>query len=85
METNHNIIIEGRNKVSITGVETTTEFDETSISCVTVKGTLVIKGEGLHVEKLDLQNHELTITGLVYNLEYIDSKPTGSFFAKMFK
>lgn len=85
MESNHNIIIEGRNKISITGVETTTEFDETSITCVTVKGTLVIKGDNLHVEKLDLQNHELWITGLIYNLEYIDTKQTGNFLAKLFK
>lgn len=85
MELDHNIIIEGRNKISITGVTSTTDFDETNISVVTSKGILIIKGDGLHVEKLDLQNHELEVTGLIYNLEYIDQKPSGNLLQRIFR
>ncbi len=85
MELAHNIIIEDRNKISITGVLSTTDFDETIVSLKTSKGNLIIKGENLFVEKLDLASNELTLTGLFYTLEYIDVKPNSSFFKKLFR
>lgn len=81
----HNIIMQSREKISLTGVESVEEFDENVVSLITNKGGISIKGENLHVEKLDLENHELIVNGLIYSLEYNDMSHTGGFFARLFK
>ena len=45
-------------------------FDEKEISLVTEAGTLSIKGEGLHVTRLDLERQEVDIEGKVDSLIY---------------
>lgn len=85
LDANQNIIIENREKINITGVISVEEFDESTISCVTNKGNISLKGENLHVEKLDLENGELSITGVVYSLDYSDNHQAGGFLARLFR
>ncbi len=53
---NQNVIVENRNKVTITGVEQVESFNENIIILMTVKGGMTIKGEGLNVGKLNLDD-----------------------------
>ena len=85
LDTSHNVIIENREKISITGVLSVEEFDETNVMCMTNNGGVSVKGDNLHVEKLDLENGELVISGMIYDLEYNDAHKKGSFFARLFK
>ena len=85
LDTSHNIIIEAREKISITGVLSVEEFDENSINCTTNKGDICVKGDNLHIEKLDLENGELVVSGTIYNLDYTDTNQRGGFFARLFK
>ena len=66
----HKVLIEERGRVAIDGVTEVISFDEESIVCETNMGTIIVKGEGLHVEKLNLDQGELDITGAVDSLEY---------------
>jgi sporulation protein YabP len=50
----HSVILEGRNKLSVSGVEDVERFDDSEISMTTVCGDLIVRGEGLHIEKLSL-------------------------------
>ena len=75
-EAAHHIILEEREQLSVSGVEEVESFDETAIVMVTVKGTLVIRGEGLHIEKLSLDGGDLNVEGEVDSLSYEDGGRT---------
>ena len=80
----HSIILEGRAKLSVSGVEEVDSFDETEIITRTGQGNLIIRGEGLHIGKLTLDSGEASIDGTVRELCYEDPSPVGGFWAKLF-
>ena len=81
----HTVIPEGREKLSISGVVDVQSFDEDQVLLETVRGMLVVRGQGLHVERLQLEAGELIVEGEVGCLEYDDSvQPRGGFFSRLF-
>ena len=82
----HGVIMEGREKLSVSGVEDMESFDETSVVLYTSKGTLVIRGAGLHIEKLSIDGGELTVQGRIDSMSYEDDKPQsgGGFLSRLF-
>ena len=48
-------------------------------------GDLIIRGSGLHIEKLGLDTGELSVTGTVTEMCYDESAPQGSFWSRLFK
>jgi sporulation protein YabP len=84
-----NLILENREKVSITGVVHVESFDEEHVTLETDLGFLEVRGEELHITKLDIDNNagELCIEGYIYACEYFDDDVSkkGSFFSKLFK
>lgn len=85
----HTIVMNSREHISATGVIDVLSFDEEGIVADTEMGLLVIKGENLHVNKLNLDVGELNIDGAIDVLEYQDpnsfGKGKGSFLSKIFK
>lgn len=85
----HRMIMENRNAISITGVVDVLSFDEESVIADTDMGMLIIKGEDLHINKLNLDSGELSIDGELISLEYSDgnafTKGKGSLLARIFK
>lgn len=85
----HNIVIENREKLSVTGVVDVESFNDECVVADTELGLLIIRGEDIHINKLNLDNSELSIEGNIYSCEYSDkdgSKSKGSgFWGKMFK
>ena len=82
----HNVIMEGREKLTVSGVEDVDSFDEARISMTTAKGGLTIYGQGLHIEKLSLDTGEVIVEGTIDRLEYADDLPeTGGFFRRLFR
>ncbi|MFR1150324.1 MAG: YabP/YqfC family sporulation protein [Butyricicoccus sp.] len=57
----HSVILEGREKLTISGVTDVHSFDEEQVLLETVRGMLVVRGQGLHVERLQLEAGELII------------------------
>lgn len=81
----HNIILEGREKLSISGVLDVQSFDEEQVMLETVRGMVVVRGQGLHVERLQLEAGELIVEGEIGLIEYDDSvQPRGSWFKRLF-
>nr|WP_297283256.1 sporulation protein YabP [uncultured Agathobaculum sp.] len=81
----HNIILEGREKLSISGVLDVQSFDEEQVLLETVRGMVVVRGQGLHVERLQLEAGELIVEGEIGLIEYDDSvQPRGSWFKRLF-
>ena len=83
----HNIILENKSKLSISGVTDVESFDEEAIILHTETDTLTVKGYGLHINKLNLDQSELVIEGEIENLAYADleEQKGGGFFSKMFR
>lgn len=68
----HRLIVTSREDMSITGVTDVISFDETMIVVETELGMLEIRGEGLHVNQLSLENGEMSLTGDITGIEYED-------------
>ena len=82
----HHIMLEGRSSLSVSGVEEVESFDENTIVMVTVRGTLVVRGDGLHIEKLSLDGGDLKVEGLVDSLTYEDEgRERGGFLARLLR
>lgn len=84
---NHNVIMENREKVIVTGVIDIHSFDDELVLTETDMGILTIKGRDLKLNKLNLDNTELIIEGEIILLQYSDteSMKKGSMFNKIFK
>jgi len=80
----HSISLEDRKCLSISGVERVDSFDEREIIMLTSGGSLIIRGNDMHMGKLDLVSGEATVTGLISELCYEEVAPSGSLWAKLF-
>ena len=80
----NNIIIENREKTSISGVCEVISFDEHEVCMDTTQGKLTVLGDGLHVEKLNLDIGEISITGRIDGFEYLSTQKERSFWSKIF-
>lgn len=86
ISTPHNLILENRNKMAITGISDVDSFDEQTIVVYTDFGELTIKGDNLHITKLSVETGELNIDGDVSSLNYANSAPKSTgFFNKVFR
>ena len=84
-EMSHTVILEGREKLSVSGVVDVQSFDEEQVLLETVRGMLVVRGQGLHVERLQLEAGELIVQGEIGLMEYDDSvQPRGSLLGRLF-
>ena len=79
----HHLILEDRESLTVSGVEEVESFDENTIVMYTTQGTLIVRGEGLHIEKLSLDGGDLKVEGMVESLTYEESRRNkGGFFAR---
>ncbi len=83
----HSVILEGRKKVSISGVTDVDKFDENIVVLFTSMGELTIKGSDLHVSDLSVTNGEMNVTGEIDAFYYGDKNITSplSFLGKIFR
>ena len=72
-EAAHHIVLEEREQLSVSGVEEVESFDENTIVMYTSRGTLIVRGQGLHIEKLSLDGGDLKVEGDIDSLTYEDS------------
>lgn len=86
---NHNITINERKNIVITGVKKIDNFDNEEFLMETTMGYIIIKGNDLEIIKLDTYQGNVSIKGKVSSLTYMESagKKTNeeSFFTKLFK
>lgn len=84
-DTAHRLQLEGREKLTVSGVEDVERFDESCIVLTTCAGTLVVSGQGLHIGKLSLDGGELHVDGRIDELAYEDAPDQrGGFLSRLF-
>lgn len=83
----HHVVLEERKNLTVSGVEDVERFDENTIVLSTSKGTLVVTGENLHIEKLSLDGGDLKVDGDIDALAYEDSGGgrSGGFFSRLLR
>ena len=69
-----NLMLENRKKLTINGVIEVINFNEDQILLNTDVGTMIIKGQELRMNKLDVQNGDVLITGKVDSFVYTSDK-----------
>ncbi|NLN14434.1 MAG: sporulation protein YabP [Tissierellia bacterium] len=80
------IVLDDRERLNITGVESVDSFNEHTINLSTVKGGLSIKGEDLNISNLNLDEGIVKISGLINSLTYTSKEGAPkSFMGKIFK
>ena len=83
-----NLILENREKLSISGVLDVLSFDDQVIMVETELGLLTIKGENLRITKLSIDTSEVIVEGNISYLAYSNKdveKSKGSIISKIFK
>lgn len=83
-----NLVLENREKLSISGVLDVLSFDDQVVIVETELGLLTVKGDNLRINKLSIDTSEVVVEGEIYNLAYsendLDKKSSG-ILGKIFK
>ncbi len=84
-----NLVLENREKLSISGVVDVLSFDDQVVMVETELGLLTVKGENLRINKLSIDTSEVIVEGEISYLSYSDSDTSnaksGSLISKIFK
>ena len=84
-KSSHKVIIDGRDRVSISAVNDVDSFNENEIIFLTSAGMMTITGEDLHITKLNLDEGMLIIDGTVDSIDYSDHEEERMNSKKLFK
>ncbi|MBQ7859432.1 MAG: YabP/YqfC family sporulation protein [Faecalibacterium sp.] len=80
----HHLILEDREKLTITGVTRVLSCDEATACMDTSKGRLTLIGRQLSVCELSLEKGEVRLSGRVDQLEYAETRESaGGFFRRL--
>jgi len=69
-ENKHTLSMTDRARLELDGVQSVISFREDAAELETKLGALQITGEGLHMEKLDLDDGKVILTGRIDSLYY---------------
>lgn len=83
----HNLNLENRKILSMTGIIDVDSFDEHSILMYTELGELTIQGRDLHINAMNTETGDISIEGDIWSLIYgdKDKKKSPTLFSKLFK
>lgn len=70
----YKILMTNRKNLLVEGVLNVESFDDAEIILDTKMGTLVLKGEGLHVVQLNLEEGTLIVEGHCRSLDFSEDK-----------
>lgn len=85
---NHNITINERQSLLISGITKIDSFDNEEFLLETSAGPLGVKGKDLEIIKLDTYEGTIMIKGIIDGLTYLDSgktKKENSMITRLFK
>lgn len=84
--TMHNVIMEKRTKLNMSGVIEVVTFDDETVVLKTDMGLLTVKGTKLNIGGFSATSGELNMTGTVYALVYTQNEAVkGSMLKRLLK
>lgn len=83
----HNLILENRSRLMLSGVTDVDSFNEDEIRLFTQLGELTIRGKNLHINEMSVESGDISVEGDVWSLVYGDKdrKKKLSALGKIFK
>lgn len=83
----HSVVMDNRERVSITGVVDIHSFDDELVLAETEQGILTLKGTDLKMNRLNLDNSELIVEGKIVALVYSEENAVkkSNVLGKLFK
>lgn len=81
----HVLMLDGREKLSATGVAGVDYFSGELVTARTAIGQLNIKGENLHIDTVNSETGELLVTGKIAAVSYSQAQPAGGFWARLLR
>ncbi|MDD5953800.1 MAG: YabP/YqfC family sporulation protein [Firmicutes bacterium] len=79
----HGLTLQGRSRLTMTGVTEVVSFDDASVVVSTPLGTLVVQGQELQLKTLDGGN--VAVEGQIAALSYEEPRPTGSWLSRLLR
>ncbi len=83
------VTLKNRKNLEITGIKKIESLNSEEFFIHTNLGDMLVRGEQLEMQHLDIEKGILWINGLVYSIEYVESlkknKNKSSFMGKLFK
>lgn len=80
----HELRLDGRAKLTVTGVREVESFDESAVALHTVRGLLVVHGSQLHLQSLSTDGGQIAIHGQIDTLSYEAEQKRGGFLRRLF-
>ena len=87
-EKRHSVVLENREKITITEVDDVESFDEEKVVIVTSMGTMTVLGGDFRINKLNVDDGQLVIEGEIDEIKYSDVQrrdKNGGFFGRLFQ
>ncbi|WP_373894550.1 sporulation protein YabP [Virgibacillus natechei] len=84
----HYVKLNNRKHLEITGVKEVDSFDNEEFLLETVMGYLIVRGQNLQLQNLDVGDGVVSIKGKIYELSYVDEQQqekAKGFFSKLFR
>lgn len=82
----HNLTLEDRKKLTVSGVSDIGSYDEQTIVALTDLGELTVKGEDLHIIRMSVEMGELAVEGNISSLSYSEIQThSKGFFSRLFQ
>ena len=66
----HDLILKGRQKLTVTAVTEVVSFDETAVVLQTGLGVLMVHGQGLQLKELSVEGGQTCVEGTISALVY---------------
>lgn len=70
----YKVVMTNRKNLLVEGVQNVDSFDDAEIILDTKMGTLVLKGDNLHVVQLNLEDGTFIVEGVFKSLDFSDEK-----------
>ncbi len=74
----HTLILDNRKILTLSGISNVDSFDEGSVVAYTDIGELSIKGNNLHIAKLNLDTGEMVLDGEIVSMIYSNNQNISS-------
>ena len=87
LKASHEIVLISRERLSINGVKEIINFDENEVNLKTICGDLIIEGENIHINVLNISVGDVELTGKISCINYYDTNQIEkqSILSKIFK
>ncbi len=83
--TPHQVILEDRRVLSVSGVSDVDSFDGTTVVVYTALGELTVRGSDLQIQRLNVETGELSLTGTVDSLTYAENTSRRGGWKRLFR